>query len=429
MSLIENATCKITVSTNGGISVEKGTGFFISKNQIITCKHVVENQCSSINIEKCPNQIGELTARVIDRCELTDYALLELNEDFESKYFLELCDSEIVEEENITIFGYPIDNQGQDAGERLKGAIDREMQGQNIIQDISLNILNYAHDSKYNAFSGSAVVNDYGHVTSIVKYQAARNLSAVSVRKAIPFLERNGIALKPDQIVSFDLFENDVFVGFGDRENDCIAESKKPIKTISPKNIIELKKGEIFYPKKNLDLQQLIKHLRKNKDVNDKLWKGWIQILTNVEILKGKYSDANHISININSKELTKVLGIFGRTRDIPIELNLNFYLTEEKNYFDIAKMSIHENRKNQIAKHTCNIFNSHIENFGNTDRIIPDISNPENSGPSIAKVKICALSLNQLNRKVIDSNSLVDVNNNLKKIFEDAINESKSYN
>ena len=34
MSSIENATCKITVSTGGGASVERGTGFFISKNQI-----------------------------------------------------------------------------------------------------------------------------------------------------------------------------------------------------------------------------------------------------------------------------------------------------------------------------------------------------------------------------------------------------------
>lgn len=285
-----------------------------------------------------------------------------------------------------------------------------------------MSILNYAQNSNYDAFSGSAVVNDYFQVTSIVKYQAVRNLSSVSIRKAKTFLERNGINVKHDQIVSFDLFKNDVFVGFGDRESECVVESNNPINNLSPKVIIESKRDDIFYPRKNFDLKELIKHLRKDKNVNDKLWKGWIQILTYVEILKGDYSDANHISINVTSKELSNVFGIFSRKRDVPIELYLNFYLTEEKNYFNIAKMSIHENKKNQIAKHTCNIFNSNIDQFGNTNKLVVDISNPEHSGPSIPNIKIGALSLNQINRAVIDSNSLADVSINLKKIFEDAI-------
>lgn len=422
MSLIENATCKITVSTDDGAKLDRGTGFFISKNQVLTCKHVIENQDGDINLEKCYNQNGQLTAKVIETCELTDYALLELNEDFESEYFLELCDSEIVEEENITIFGYPIDDQGQDAGERLKGSIDREMQGQNIIQDVSLNVLNFAHDSKYNAFSGSAVVNDYGQVTSIVKYQAARNLSSVSVRKAIPFLKKNGINVKHDQIVSFNLFKNGVFAGFADRENECVVESIRPISLLSPQLIIEKRKDELFYPKKNLELKDLISFLRKNKDLNDKLWKGWIQLLTYVEILKGDYIEANSISIKITSKEFYKKFGILNRTKDINVDLYLNFYLTEESNYFDIVRRVAHENIINPIARHTCNIFNSHIDDFGNTNNFIRDICAPDNSGPSIQEVKIGTLSMIQLNRVVIDSNSLVDVSNNLKKIFEDAI-------
>lgn len=423
MSLIEDSTCKIIVETQGGITTEKGTGFFINKNQILTCKHVIGNLTGEIKIEKCYNQNNrELTAHIINSCTDCDYALLQLNEDFENEHFLELCNSETIEEENIEIFGYPNDEQGQNAGERLKGSIDRELLGQNLIQDVSLNIINFAHDAKYNAFSGSAVVNDYFQVISIVKYQAVRNLSSVSIRKAIPFLEKNGINVKQDQIKSFDLFKDNVFAGFGDRESDCVVESNNPISNLSPKAIIESKKDDIFYPRKNLVLKDLIKHLRKDKNVNDKLWKGWIQLLTYVEILKGDYNDANHISINITSKELSSVFGIFSRKRDVPIELYLNFYLTEEKNYFNIAKMSLHENKKNQIAKHTCNIFNSNIDQFGNTNKLVVDISNPEHSGPSIPNIKIGALSLNQINRVVIDSNSLADVSNNLKKIFEDAI-------
>ncbi|MDM1328668.1 S1 family peptidase [Myroides odoratimimus] len=423
MSLIENSTCKIIVETQGGISEEKGTGFFISKNQILTCKHVIENLTGEIKIENCHNQAEQkLTAQIIDKCELTDYALLELIKGFESEYFLELCDSEIIVDEQIKIFGYPAEGQGQDTGEPLRGEVLSILQGNQTIQDVSLRIDGYDANTGYGGFSGSPVVNNYNQVISVVKYSAVRSLSAISIKKAKVFLDSNGINVKHDQIVSFDLFKNGVFAGFADRENECEVESNRPVSLLSPKLIIEKNKDELFYPKKNLELKDLISYLRKNKDLNDKLWKGWIQLLTYVEILKGDYSEANSISIKITSKEIYKQFGILNRTKDINVDLYLNFYLTEEKDYFKIAQKSIHENKKNQIARHTCNIFNSNFESFGNTNRFIADISNPEYSGPSIPNIKIGALSLLQLNRAVIDSNSLADVCNNLKKIFEDAI-------
>src|SRR5690606_2485741 len=104
MSLIKDYTCKITLSTDGGANIARGTDFFISEKKIITCNHVIQNQYGDIILEKCYNQNGQLTAKVIDKCELTDYALLEINEDFKNEYFLELCDSEIIEEEKIKIF-------------------------------------------------------------------------------------------------------------------------------------------------------------------------------------------------------------------------------------------------------------------------------------------------------------------------------------
>lgn len=423
MSLIENSTCKIIVETQGGISEEKGTGFFISKNQILTCKHVIENLTGEIKIQKCYNQNErELTAQIISSCASSDYALLQLTEDFENEHFLELCDSEIVEEENIEIFGYPNDEQGQIVGERLIGKVERILDDSELSQDVSLEIANFAPNTRYNAFSGSPVVNEYDQVISIVKYQAVRNLSSVSIRKAKTFLAENTINIKPDQIVSFEIFNKDVFIGFADRENDCKIESITPISILSPKVIIETNNERLFYPKKNLDISGIIKYLRKNKDVNNKLWKGWIQILTYVEILKGDYKSANSISIKISTKDISKYLGIFNRTKDVDLELFLNFYLTDETDYFKIAQMSIHENRKNDISKHTCNVFNSNIEHFGNTNKFIPDITNPEHSGPSIPNIKIGALSLNQLNRAVIDSQSLLEVGDNLKKVFENAI-------
>lgn len=371
MSSIENAICKITVSTGGGASVKRGTGFFISKNQILTCNHVIQNQYGDIILEKCYNQNGQLTAKVIDKCELTDYALLEINEDFKNEYFLELCDSEIIEEEKIKIFGYPAEGQGQDTGEILRGEILSVLEGHQSIQDVSLRIDGYNVNTGYGGFSGSPVINNYGQVTSIIKYEAARSLSSVSIKKAKPFLERNGISINPDQIASFNLFKNGVFAGFADRENECEVESNTPVSLLSPKLIIEKNKDELFYPRKNLELKELISYLRKNKDLNDKLWKGWIQLLTYVEILKGNYSEANSITIKITSKELYKRFGILNRTKDINVDLYLNFYLTEESNYFNIVRRIVHENIKNPIARHTCNIFNSHINDFGNTNNFL----------------------------------------------------------
>lgn len=427
MSLLKDSTCKISVQTEEKIIVRKGTGFFVSKNRILTCNHVIaKNDDEIIFIDNCKNQSGQkLTAKVIEACQQTDYALLEIQEIFENEYFLELCDSEIIEEEEIKIFGYPEEGQGQDTGEILKGEILSVLEGHQTIQDVSLRIDGYNVNTRYGGFSGSPVINNYGQVTSIIKYEAARSLSSVSIKKAKPFLEKNGISINPDQIVSFNLFKNGVFAGFADRENECEVESNRPIDLLSPKLIIEKNKDELFYPRKNLEIKDLIAYLRKNKDLNDKLWKGWIQLLTYVEILKGDYRDANSISIKITSKELYKQFGLLNRTKEINIDLYLNFYLTEEKDYFKIAQKSIHENRKNQIAKHTCNIFNSNIEQFGNTNKLVVDISNPEYSGPSIPNIRIGALSLLQINRAVIDSDSLADVSNNLKKIFEDAINKS----
>jgi hypothetical protein len=427
MSLLKDSTCKISVQIEENIIVRKGTGFFVSKNRILTCNHVIaKNDDEIIFIDNCKNQNGQkLTAKVIEACPQTDYALLEIQEIFENEYFLELCDSEIIEEEEIKIFGYPEEGQGQDTGEILTGVILSVLKGHQTIQDVSLRIDGYNVNTGYGGFSGSPVINNYGQVTSIIKYEAARSLSSVSIKKAKSFLERNGISINPDQIISFNLFKNGVFAGFADRENECEVESNRPINLLSPKLIIEKNKDELFYPKKNLELKDLISYLRKNKDLNDRLWKGWIQLLTYVEILKGDYSEANSISIKITSKEFYKQFGLFNRTKDINVDLYLNFYLTEEKDYFKIAQKSIHENRKNQIVRHTCNIFNSNIEHFGNTNKLVVDISNPEYSGPSIPSIKIGALSLLQINRAVIDSDSLADVSNNLKKIFEDAINKS----
>ena len=430
MSLLKDSTCKITVSTNSGANLERGTGFFISKKKILTCKHVVENQDGNITIEKCRNQNGELTAKVIDTCELTDYALLELIEDFESECFLELCDSELIEDEKILGFGFPNDEQGLITGEPFNGTIDSVFSEHKLAQDISLRIENFAHDSKYEAFSGSAVINENQQVIAVLNYKAVRSLSAVSIKKAKIFLEKNSVSLKPDQLQSFDHYKNNVFHLLPeDIKNDCEAHSGIVIQNVHPSKILEDLVDDIFYPKKNKNISEIIKELKLNKDLNNSIWRGWIKLLTYVNMIRGDYSDINHIKFNLNDIDVKELYGDVKKMEgNVSIPVRISFYFTEDKSFFQIARTYIQ--MENKVEYNSCSIFNSKEEHFSikkftNADkaRIILNISGDSNTAFKIEeRIHIGVLSLNALTEEIANSSDLNDINVNIKKLFLDAI-------
>ncbi|WNH07670.1 S1 family peptidase [Thalassobellus suaedae] len=424
MSNIEAATCKIIIEKENG-KKEKGTGFFINKNQVLTCSHVISNDVFKIEISKIGiiDEGNTFTLKVVDQCNICDYALLEIEDDFENENTLNLCNSEIINEENIKIFGYPDTTEGQTIGKELKGSIDRYIiDNTESIHDIILSIPTYSRSENYKAFSGSPIINDFGQVLGILKYRDEQHLAAVSIKKALSFLEKNKIVVKPDQLQSFEVYNDKTFLGFEKIKSKCEVESQVPIKILSPGKILDANKGELFYPKNPQNINDLIKILRKSKDVDSKLWTGWIQLLTYVEILKGDYKDPNNISIHITSNELYKKFGLINTSRNVNMKIYLNFYFTEEESYLKIASKLIHEKKKGGLSKNVCNIFNSNVDDFGNTNNIKEDISNPTGSGPSIQNYKIGRLSLSQLNREVKSSNPIGQVSDNLKKIFEDAI-------
>lgn len=429
MSLIKNSTCKIIVETEGGIFNEKGTGFFISKNRILTCKHVIDKLTGEIIIEKCHNQNGKLTAKVLDSCEQIDYALLQLNEDFESEYFLELCDSEIIEEEKIKVFGYPNDDQGQKAGEKIEGTIDSKLHDDDLVQDVSLKIDAYAPETEYEGFSGSPVLNDYNQVISVLNYKAVRKLSAVSIKKAKAFLEKNGISIRPDQLQSFEQYKNVFNLYPEDIKSDCEAYSSRVIQNINPNKIIEKLVDEIFYPKKNKSISEIIKELKSNKDLNTSIWKGWIKLLTYVNMIKGDYTEVNHIKFTLNDIDIKELYGDeIKMAGKVSIPLKISFYFTEDKSFFQIARTFIQ--MENNQKQNNCSIFNSNEEHFilkkfSNADKakIIPNISGDLTSAFKIEeKIHIGALSLNSLSEQVVNSSDLNDININIEKLFLDAI-------
>lgn len=429
---LRKAICKVKIYTDeDSIYPEKGTGFFISENLILTSNHVIEKSKGQIEISKCHNQNEELlTANIIANCAECDYALLELNEEYKSEFILELCDSEIIEQENIRIFGYPNDNQGQDLGENLNGSIQMKADDSaESVQDVVLNISGFAHSSKYDAFSGSPVINDYGQVTSIIKYQAVRSLSSVSVKKALSFLAKNNIEVKPDQLQSFEAY-SDVFSSFPeDIKTDCETKANNLSVTNKPNRILNSLEGNLFYPKKNKSITEIITELRKDKDLNNSLWKGWIKLLTYIDIIKGDFSDINQIHFNLSGIDIKELYGEnITFNKQISIPLKLSFYFTEEKSYFQIARsfLPIKTNQQNN----TCSIFNSSDEHFNlkkftNSDKIklVPNISGSIDSAFKIEdKISFGVLNLEALSSEIVNSDTLEEASKNIEKIFIDAI-------
>ena len=432
MSLLSKSTCKIEVEIKtNGTEIDKGTGFFVSENLILTSNHVIEKCQGVIKISKCHNQNGNiLTANIIDKCEICDYALLRLNEKFDNEHILELCNSEIIEEEKIQIFGYPNDAQGQDIGEKLYGTIAiRADDDAESVQDVILSIEGFAYNTKYSGFSGSPVINEYGQVTSLLKYQTARNLSSVSIKKALSFLERNNIEVKLDQLQSFEVY-NDVFSSYPeDIKTDCEARAITVSKTKNPADIVTSLEGDLFYPRKNKSVTEIITELRKDKGLNNNLWKGWIKLLTYVEIIKGDFSDVNQIHFNLTGIDIKYLYGEnITYDKKISIPLKLSFYFTKEKSYFQIAR-SFLPNKSNQ-QNNTCSIFNSsdqhfNLKKFTNSDKkkLVPNISgNIDTSFKIEDKINFGVLNLEALSSEIVNSDTLEEATINIEKIFIDAI-------
>ncbi len=92
---LKNSTVKISTST------DRGTGFFVDNNLIITCYHVIKDvKYDNIKIEINGTSI---TPAKIDKNEEQDIALLEV--DFNSKNFVAI-DSNLITQDKCKSFGY-----------------------------------------------------------------------------------------------------------------------------------------------------------------------------------------------------------------------------------------------------------------------------------------------------------------------------------
>lgn len=428
----EKACCRIKCGS------KSGSGFFIGQKQIITAAHVLSEaifETSKIEIEvfNCTEDGITLKALLIDHCSNCDVALIQIVGDFKIEHPLALCDSLIIEGEEWISFGYPETKDGITIGERLKGEIDRFIiNGDGSPKDVNILPKYFNPQYIYEAFSGSPVLNYNGDVLSIILDRNDKYLSAVSVNKMNSFLQKHGIEVKPDQLDSFENYNKDVFIGFGELKETCEVESTMPLGLISPTNILVNLNQDLFYPKKQKTPQEIIAYLRCNKEIDNQLWKGWIELLTYIEILKGEYSEINNLSIYITINDIEKLYGFIPKRKSIVnLKLELKFFFTENEDYFKIAKTCIHsKNKMNQDINRKCFIFNSHVKNFGrrplllsDKHKIVTDISGGDKSGFRVLKAEFALLSLHQLSTEVIKSDTLLQASTNLQQLFKNALN------
>jgi len=427
--LLIKATCRICCKN------EKGSGFFISPNLILTARHVIVpsivNEQEEIEVTNCNDDADVFKAVLVDNCAKCDIALLRIKDRHNHLDCLNVCCSQVVKEECLESYGYPDTFDGNLVGVPLGGKVLRViLDNDETIHDINLEILKPNRQINNKGFSGSPLVNSHGKVTAILRYENDSYLSAVSISKAKKFLLNNEIRLEEDSLKSFHQYNDNVFYGLPeDIKTDCEYTANFIYKEKSPDEILRTLKNKIFYPKSEEQLEDIIAKLKNNKQLDNCLWDGWIHLLTYVRILKGDYSEINKIQITLNNIELSSM---FAKDSNLgsngSLSFLLNFYFTEEQSYFQLARRNMREILTNK--NNTCSIFNSNNSRFDlkkftlkDKKKVLPDIGNPEGSGFSVnEKVHLGVLSLRQLSEEIAQSDSLEEASMNLENLFKDAI-------
>ncbi len=427
---VRDAICRIQAESLESDEM-KGTGFFIDSTTILTCNHIFLNLNNEkpIKISVYQESEKEYPVNLIAQSEKYDYAILKIEKDiFESPLCLKITSSISPVGLKLNLFGYP-DNK--DSDERITGVdiectiknINKVFQ-QDVKHDLMLNLETVGDKYDHEGISGSPILNSNNDVVGIFKRQGVFAFGGVSVNRAEQFLIDNDIEVKPDSLSCFSNYADGVFTHFEDLKLYCEDYSDDLTKEVSPQLILKAREGKLFYPEKKESIDDIIKFLKTVTSVDEHLWKGWLELLTFVKLLDGEFKD---ITIPFSKIEKGKKFVFFANDKEIDITIAIDFFFTEKETYSSIVRKFIHKKSNGEnLGTNVCYVFNSDDNNFGTKpikpSDIIPNISNPENSGPDICKPEVRITSLKLLRDKVIKSNSKADSIINLKKLIADAI-------
>ena len=424
---LKQCTCLILPSEGSG------TGIFVSEDLIITSLHVVKKDLEGMFMVRDVTD-REIAVVVKDHCEVTDLAILQTQESWSGKVAT-LCNYQVVVDEEWALHGHPNGITGLDVGLKLSGKIADIITkvASDIQQDVQLMPDNFSATTRYEGFSGSGVINNKGHVMCIVRYKETNGIGAVSIRKAEDFLRRNNVNIREDELGDFGPYADTAFTSWEDPlRTICRTQAKKVGQAVSPQVIADSLKGGLFFPKRPSTLKELISYLRRDADLSKSLWVGWLEFLSYVDMLKGTYTDINAIHITFPALDVAKMVSNTESSVTIDFKVKLQFFFTEETQYFTIAKAYlIEKGMEGSLNNNSCHIFHSRHPKFGFSPlsvaekrALVQNIANPEDAGLKIVgKIEFGIMSFNELSIKVAGSTSLKQATENLEKLFKDAIN------
>lgn len=423
-SPLENCTWRVV---KDGIS--KGTAFFVSENLLITSLHVVKGyENTEFTIERANQSALKIVVQSI--CEKNDLAILKV-EDYSSNNFVTLCSEEPLLESEWSAFGYPITDEGLKVGNKISGTLYNVVTQEHQHDLVLLFTPGFNTQGDYRGTSGSGVINQKGQVTSVLRYKDTSNICSVSVKKAEKFLTDNGLSILEDVLDDFSFYKPTAFQHLGDFKEIALAAAEVVSNNTSPQKITSTLTGKLMMPTKEGDLKTIIGYLKKEKVINDELWRSWLEFLSFVELLKGKYSEIEEIHVTLEQADISKLVPDIETNINQDITLTLQFYFTEEKEYFSVVrKHIINKSFGGGLDHNHCHIFHSHNPMFSvrlftkeDKKKIIQNISSPGDPGLSIVEsIDYGVLSFYDLTRIVAGSNNLSQAKENLKKILTDAI-------
>jgi hypothetical protein len=220
----QNSVCKINCGN------DKGTGFLITNDLILTMKHVIAEAIidnkTNINVSFLPNISEKHEAVLITYDDDIDIAIIKLQNQLNLEP-LKLLKVPIFSEEKWYSFGFPDTENGSLVGESLEGTIKRYFTiHQLIIHDTDLNCVPFFPNGEYKGFSGSPVFDEKGNVFSILRRKLNKSLGAISINKLYSFLIKNSIPVE----TNYEKFDNKPF-----SRNWFTEHSEKILKNAGPR--------------------------------------------------------------------------------------------------------------------------------------------------------------------------------------------------
>lgn len=186
---IEISSCKIACG------LEKGTGFKVSENLIVTARHVVmENIDDSTSIEISFEGLKHnIPGILIAQDEVLDIAIIRIDEIVNSGEFIPLSLNAIRYNDNWETFGYPY-AKGMGGG-RFSGQVIKI--NNYLPYDIELFSENIDENFDYSGLSGAPLVIN-GQGAGIIVWSIIRGLGAISVQKIIDLLRSVDVPVTDD---------------------------------------------------------------------------------------------------------------------------------------------------------------------------------------------------------------------------------------